>query len=208
MDREFRTRIEGSLSSKRWGTHLRVGVENLKNYTYLASRNTINGSYNLRDAAYLQCGENIQVLSATLEQNFRLGILHLDNVVTYQTSTYVVVLSLPSLFLYHNLYLAFKLAKVLSVEFGADVRYFTRYYAPDYLPAMGQFLTQYEEERMEIGCHPYVNGYVNMHLKRARIYFMVTHVNATLGTLNYFLAPHYPTNPMTIKWGISWNFLD
>ena len=37
MDKEFRTRIEGELSIANWGTRLRAGVENIKNYTYSVS---------------------------------------------------------------------------------------------------------------------------------------------------------------------------
>ena len=65
---------------------------------------------------------NIQVLSATLKQDFRLGILHLDNEVTWQKSSNETVLPLPQLSLYHNLYLLAKIAKkVLTVQLGADV---------------------------------------------------------------------------------------
>ena len=36
----------------------------------------------------------------------------------------------------------FKIAKVLSCDLGADVRYFTEYYAPDYSPALGSYTVQ------------------------------------------------------------------
>ena len=64
-----------------------------------------------------------------LNQDFQLGIFHLDNEVTYQKSSNQDVLPLPDLVLYHNFYLKFGLAKkVLQVELGTDVRYFTQYY--------------------------------------------------------------------------------
>ena len=60
-------------------------------------------------------------------------ILHLDNEVTWQKSSEQTVLPLPDLSLYHNFYMQFKLAKkVLSVQLGADVRYFSKYNFPDY----------------------------------------------------------------------------
>ena len=116
---------------------------------------------------------------------------------------------LPDLSLYSNLYLKFKLAKkVLSVELGADVRYFTKYYAPDYAPAIGQFYLQNPNDRIEIGNYPIVNAYVNLHLKHTRIYAMMYHVSEGMGKSNYFLAPHYPLNPMWFKFGLSWNFFN
>lgn len=198
MAKELRTRLEGELNIARWGTNLKAGVENLKNYTYLGS-----------DAYPTQYTGNLQVLSATLTQNFKLGIFHLDNEVTWQKSSKEEILPLPDLSLYHNFYLLTKLAKkVLTLQLGADVRYFTSYYAPAYMPATQQFHLQSEEDRVEIGGYPIVDVYANLHLKRTRIFVMMSHVNAGMGQPNYFLAPHYPINQRVLKIGLSWNFYD
>ena len=192
MNKEFRTRVEGELNIQRWKTNLRAGVENIKNYTYFN-----------QSAMPVQESGNIQVLSATLKQDFRLGILHLDNEVTWQKSSNETVLPLPQLSLYHNLYLLAKIAKkVLTVQIGADVRYFTKYNAPAYTPAIQQFHLQAADDQVEIGGYPIVNVYANLHLKR------MYHVNAGMGQSNYFLVPHYPINPRLFKIGISWNFYD
>lgn len=197
-DKEFRTRVEGELNINRWGTNLRAGVENIKHYTYFN-----------QNATPEQCGDNIQVLSATLKQDFRLGILHLDNEMTWQKSSNETVLPLPQLSLYHNLYLLTKLAKkVLTVQLGADVRYFSKYNAPAYAPGIQQFHLQSAEDQVEIGGYPIVNVYANLHLKRTRIFAMMYHVNAGMGKANSFLAPHYPINPRLFKIGVSWNFYD
>lgn len=198
MSKEFRTRIEGELNIDRWKTHLRAGVENVKNYTYFNQQ-----------ALPEQFGENIQILSATLSQNFRLGVFHLDNEVTWQKSSNNTVLPLPQLSLYHNFYLQTKLAKkVLSVQLGADVRYFSKYNAPAYMPATQQFHLQPTDDQVEIGGYPIVNVYANLHLKRTRIFVMMYHVNQGSGKANYFLSPHYPINPRLLKIGLSWNFYD
>ena len=198
MNKEFRTRVEGELNIQRWKTNLRAGVENIKNYTYFN-----------QSAMPVQESGNIQVLSATLKQDFRLGILHLDNEVTWQKSSNETVLPLPQLSLYHNLYLLAKIAKkVLTVQIGADVRYFTKYNAPAYTPAIQQFHLQAADDQVEIGGYPIVNVYANLHLKRTRIFAMMYHVNAGMGQSNYFLVPHYPINPRLFKIGISWNFYD
>lgn len=197
MEKEFKSRIEGQLDIPRWGTSLKAGVENVKNYTYFDS----NG-------LPAQLSDNIQVVSATLTQNFRLGILHLDNEVTYQKSGNETVLPLPQLSLYHNLYLQTKLAKkVLSLQLGVDVRYFSGYYAPAYTPALGQYTLQADDDkRVKIGDYPIVNVYANLHLKRTRFFVMAYHVNQSTG--KYFLTPHYPINQMMFKFGLSWNFYD
>ena len=214
LSKIMRTRIEGKLAIDRWKTELRVGVENIKNYTYFDNTSVKYTdeqdavSYK-NDLKVSQFGGNIQVFSAMLRQDFKLGILHLDNEIIYQKSSNEDILPLPELSLYHNLYLRFGLAKkVLSIDMGADVRYFTSYYAPDYSPAMGQFYLQNKETRVKIGNYPLVNAYINMHLKRTRIFLqMYNLVQGSTGN-SYFLAPHYPLNPRILKVGISWNFFD
>lgn len=100
MDKEFRTRIEGELSIANWGTRLRAGVENIKNYTYFNQQ-----------ALPEQKGGSLQVVSACFNQDFKVGIFHLDNEVIWQKSSDQAVLPLPELSLYHNFYMQFKLAK-------------------------------------------------------------------------------------------------
>ena len=198
MEKEFRTRVEGELNIDRWGTNLRAGVENVKNYTYLNQK-----------AVPEQNSGNIQILSATLKQNFRAGIFHLDNEVTWQKSSNETVLPLPQISVYSNLYLLTKLAKkVLTVQLGADVRYFTKYNASAYTPSIQQFHLQPENDQVEIGGYPIVNVYANLHLKRTRLFAMYSHVNQGMGTRNSFLVPHYPINPSLLRIGVSWNFYD
>lgn len=198
LDKEFKTRLEGEFTSQRWKTNLKVSVENIKNYTYFGSK-----------ATPTQHTGNIQILAAMLKQNFQLGKIHLDNEITYQKSGNNSVIPLPELSLYHNLYIATKISKkVLSVELGADVRYFTKYNALAYTPAIGNFNLQDNAKSVQIGGYPIVNAYANLHLKRTRFFVMFYHVNQGSGGGNAFYVPHYPINPRTFKIGISWNFYD
>jgi hypothetical protein len=115
----------------------------------------------------------------------------------------------PALNIYTNLYLNFRIARVLRCDLGADLRYFTKYYAPDYCPSLGQFTVQENEEsRVELGNYPIVNVYANLHLKHTRFFVMMSHVNAGTGKTNYFLTPHYPLNERILRFGVSWNFFN
>lgn len=207
---EFRTRLEGTLQSKKSGTTLRIGVENIKNYTYFAMEKTPY-TQNFEVAGYShntvvnQYTGNIQVFSAILNQNFRFGIFNWENEIAYQKSSNATALPLPDLTLYSNLYIKFKIAKVLNLELGGDVRYFTKYNAPDYSPAIGQFVNQDRNSYVSIGNYPICNVYANLLLKHFRFYIMGSHINSSMNG-NAFWAPHYPINPMVIRFGLSWNF--
>ena len=214
LHKEFRTRLGGSLAIERWGTRLYAGIENIKNYTYLAGTPYMSADYgskplSLSSITARQHSGNIQVVSSTLYQDFKLGVLHWDNELTVQYSSDESVLPLPLLNVYSNLYLQFTYAKVLRIQLGADARYFSRYYAPDYAPALEQFFVQEGDHRIEVGGYPFINAYANFHLKQVRFYVMYYHVTqGVLDKTESFLAPHYPVNPRLFKLGFSWNFWD
>lgn len=214
LHKEFRTRLGGSLAIERWGTRLYAGVENIKNYTYLAGTPYVTDAssstpVSLSSITARQHTGNIQVLSSTLYQNLRWGILHWDNELTVQYSSDESVLPLPLLNVYSNLYLKFTYAKVLKIQLGADARYFSRYYAPDYAPALEQYFVQEGSHRVQVGGYPFVNAYANFHLKQVRFYVMYYHVTQGLfDNTASFLVPHYPVNPRMFKLGFSWNFWD
>lgn len=114
---------------------------------------------------------------------------------------------MPLLNVYTNLYLKFKLAKVLSVDLGGDARYFTEYEAPEYSAAIGQYTVQDNgSNNVKVGNYPIINVYANMHLKQTRFFIMMSHVNSGKG--NYFLTPHHPLNTRVLRFGLSWNFFN
>lgn len=207
----IRTRLQGVITLPHTNTELTVGLENIKNYTYFANdgiviQDLLLNSYQTNNVCVRQCSDNIQIFSASLQQKLKLGILHWDNDFTYQTTSNQDVLPLPKLNLYSNLYLAFRIAKVLSCEVGADVLYFTEYTAPDYSPVVSQFVTQNPNKIVKIGNYPLVSAYANFLLKRCRFYIQYYHLNQSTG--RYFWAPYYPMNPAGLHMGISWNFYD
>ncbi len=204
LDKEFKSRIELSANIEKTRTRIKAGIENIKNYTYIA--NTPANNTPLSSLTVLQADENIKVFSATLNQSLKWRFINMDVEATYQHSSNEAVLPLPALNLYANLYLKFRIAKVLNTELGADVRYFTMYYAPDYSPELGQFTLQNPQERVKTGDYPIVSVYANFLLKQTRFYVKYQHLNEGSGNRNYFLVPHYPVNPAILWLGLSWNF--
>jgi len=147
---------------------------------------------------------NIEIVEFTLKQQVKLlWYLHWDNEVVYQKSTDERIVPLPDLTWYSDLYLQLKWFKVLTVQFGADMRYNTKYYAPRYLPATGVFYQQNEYDKYEVGNYPYVSVYANCQLKQARFYIQYNHLNKNWGSRDYLVLPGYALNPTFFKIGIS-----
>ncbi|MDE7452029.1 MAG: putative porin, partial [Paramuribaculum sp.] len=187
-----RLRLGGVLNIGRFGTYINAGVENIQNLIYFG-----------QNSMPQQNGGSVQVVSASLSQNFRVGILHWNNKLNFQTSSNDAVLPLPKFSVYSNLFILFKVAKVMDVQFGIDCNYYTRYYAPDYQPATTTF---YNQREMKCGNYPFMNAYANMKLSKARFYVMFSHVNQGLTGNNYFSMPHYPMNPRRFQLGVSVDF--
>jgi hypothetical protein len=208
MSKETRTRIEGRFTYKKTNTQLRVAIEEIQNYTYYGmSYDHSSKAIKSLTAGVFQHGGNINLMTAQLCQDFKLGPFHWDNILTYQSSSDQAVLPLPTLNIFTNLYLHFKVAGVLSIDLGADATFFTKYYAPDFCPQLNQFAVQNNvDSRVKLGGFPFVNVYANMHLKRARFFIMMSNAANGTGNRMTFLAPHYPTNSSVIRTGISWNF--
>ena len=207
LDKILHSRIEGQFHYSKTKTTLRVAVDEIQNYTYMAMGYDIADDKRTGNTIDVrQKGGSLSLITLALGQNFKLGPLNWESMITYQKSTDNDVLPVPDLNIYTNLYLRFKIARVLKCDFGADGRFFTKYYAPDYSPALGQYAVQTGENRTKVGEYPVVNVYANFHLKQTRFFVMMSHVNAGSGSRDYFFTPHYPLNQRIFRFGVSWNF--
>lgn len=211
LDQEFRIRAGGEVRYR--DTRLSFHIENIRNLAYLYETATpYTATDDLRRARYgvgvRQASGSVQLIEASLAQKLRWGILNWEAEATFQATSDRDVCPLPAFNLWTNLYIKFAIAKVLHTELGADLRYFTRYYAPAYSPIIGQYAVQDTEERLKIGNYPTINVYANFHLKRTRFYVMASHVNHSRGTGCPYLVPHYPLNRLVLRLGLSWNFIN
>lgn len=208
MSKIIHTRIEGKFGYEKTKTTVRVAFDNIKNHTFFAMGYNVTDDFGRtgNTLSVVQKSGAISLLTLELQQKLKLGPLHWDNVITYQKSSDDMALPVPDLNIYTNLFLRFKIARVLKCDFGADARFFTKYYAPDYSPALGQYAVQTGENRTEVGNYPIVNVYANFHLQRTRFFVMMSHINSGQGKPDYFLAPHYPLNQRIFRFGVSWNF--
>lgn len=192
FDDTRRVYIGGKLFIPFTNTTLSVGVENIQNLVYFDD-----------NKLPFQESDNIQVVSARIDQNFKVGIFNWNNSVVYQTSSNEDAIPLPTLSAYSNLFLKTKIVDELTLQLGVDAHYHTEYYAPGYEPALLQFYNQREKK---VGNYPIMTGYANMHLKQMRFFVMMYNIgDLIIGKPNYFSLPNYPVNPMLFKLGVSVN---
>ena len=189
-----RYKVAGNLLIPWTKTTLSAGVENLQNYVYF------NGS-----SLPQQYGGNVQVFSASLNQELKLGILHWNNTIYYQKTSNSDVLPLPELAVYSNLFVKFIAFKVLKLQIGVDCDYYTSYKGLNFQPATMSFHVQ-EGEPIKVGNYPFISVYANARLYKTRFYVQYSHLNQGWFSTNSFLMPHYPMNPRRLELGLSIDF--
>lgn len=190
-----RVYLGGKLLIPFTNTLISAGVENLQNYIYIGA-----------DRNIAQESDNIQVLTARVEQNISLGVFHWDNQVVYQKSSNQMAIPLPELSVYSNMYLKAKIVNELTMQFGVDAHYHTKYFVQGYEPALLQF---YNQREREMGDYPISTVYLNMHLKQTRFFIMFYNVaSKVIKPQEYFSIPGYPVNPFGLKLGLSINLLN
>ncbi len=213
LDQQIHSRVLGEFALRRTQTRLRVGYDLIKNYTYFGLQNDRvksgdnyliqNNQLNVRQSA-----SPVSLLTLQLQQDFHLGILNWQNVLTLQKSSKEDILPVPVFNAYSNLFIRFKIARVLHCDLGVDARYFTSYYAPEYIPGIGAFgIQENEASRTKTGSYPVLDAYANLSLQHTRFFVMFSHVNSSDGG-NYFFTPHYPLNQRIFRFGVSWNFFN
>lgn len=158
-----------------------------------------------RDSMPGQTSEAISLMEFKLFKHFKLWHFHSDNTALYQLTSNQNIIPLPMFSVYSSNYFQNTLFEVLFFQIGIDLRYNSSWYAPAYEPATQQFYIQRERQ---VGNYLFADAFVNLQLKRARMFFKMTHINQGLWGNNYFHTISYPAGPRTFRFGVSWNFYD
>ena len=195
FNKQYRLQINGEIAyPTKWiKPKLNVSFENISQYIYFDT-----------DGTPKQLDGSIQVLAADLQLNLTTPWFNLDNSVVYQMSS-SDKMPLPTLVMYNNLYYHGTWVKVLDVQIGVDVRFFTKYYAPVLNPALGQFCVQND---VQIGNYPVMSAYANFYVRKLRLklFAQFQHFNASFMNKQYFEMPDYPMAPGMFRAGLSWHF--
>ena len=187
--------LQLNYSYPKYNFNIGINYSNIEKYIYYDT-----------SAVPVQNNSDLTVLMPYLNKNFRLGNWHFINTAFYQNINNKQVLRMPELAFYHSTYCEFNLfKKVLLTQIGIDVYYNTQYYGYCYMPATSVF---YVQDNKKIGNYPYFNFYLNFKLKTCLIFLKVEHFNQKLIKSKYFTVEKYPMNPVTFKFGLSWNFYD
>ncbi|MES2577987.1 MAG: putative porin [Bacteroidota bacterium] len=149
----------------------------------------------------------INYLSVKLSRELTFGNFALDNTILYQkVEQQDAILNVPEIVTRNTFYYSNYLFKrALFLQTGIVLNYFTKYYASDYNPVIGEFFVQNDKQ---IGNHPNFDFFINAKIQRTRIYFKAEHFNSSLMGNNFYSSPNNPSRDFTIRFGLIWNFFN
>ncbi len=177
------------------GYYIAVNFTRITNYTFLNSSMQPEQSVG-----------GLTITRADASKIFRPGKWIIDTRFTYQKVSHSGVLQLPELVarasVSYNLLL---FNNVLHAQVGISTQYNSAYYADAYNPALRMF---YRQDSLLTGNYPFCDAFINMRVKRARIFFKYQHFNAGWFGYNYEMIPGYPGADAALKVGVSWVFYD
>lgn len=224
----FGFKAEGYLASREKGYFYRYyrsnnlrwdnsfGKETLSMLGFTATRKRISAGfklYNIQNPVYLtdsvhphQHEGGLAVLRLFINHDLRIRKFGFNYEVVYQNISRQEIVRVPTLTARAGIFFTLPIFKNAAVlQPGVDLFYHTKYYADAYLPSIRDF---YPQNDKETGNYVYADVFVNLLLKRFRIFLLFNHVNSFLGNYTYYTVPHYPMQDFAVKFGLSWTFYD
>lgn len=187
--------IKGEFGVALKGFDLNASYIRLTNYVYL-NQKVLPEQYH----------DALTVLSGHASKEFRLKHWITTVYAAAQQITPDSILQLPAII--GKLTICYDRAlfnKALHAQIGVSGTYHSKWYQDAYMPAMRAF---YKQREYVSGNYPYLDAFINLNIKRARMFLKYEHFNAGLMNYNYMIVPDYPQADAALKFGISWLFFD
>jgi hypothetical protein len=152
-----------------------------------------------------QYSGSINYISFKIAREFKYRKWGLDNTLLYQkTAQKDTILNVPQLTLRNTLYFSdYVFKRAMFLQTGITINYFSKYYADDYNPILGEFFVQKEKQ---IGGFPMLDFFINARVKQTRIFLKAEHFNSSMTGNKFYSAPNLPYHDFLIRFGLVWNF--
>jgi len=199
FNKEFRIDLGSAFNYPARKTEIKFNYAIIKNYTDFDTL-----------ALPSQYSGGLSVAALTVSKEIRLWKFHLASDVLIQKSSNLRVLDLPlatvrSAGYFEHLFRFKQTGGKLNTQLGFDVTYYTLYHPYSYMPATGRFFRQ---DQNTSGDYPFINVFLNLKVKRTRVFVMMDHINAKTMGYKYEMVPYYPMSIRMFRYGIAWTFYD
>jgi len=198
----------------RWNVSLKKEKYTILDANYSFKGITVGGKFfTVENYTYLddsvrpkQIEKGETVMLIYLDGSLKWKSLGLNTRVIYQETSQPNIIRQPKLSGTADLFFKHTIFKeAATLKTGFQITYFTAYYADAYMPELRLFYLQNEQK---IGDYAYIDYYLTLVVKRARLFFKIAHVNGYFGDYRYYSSPNYPARDARFYFGINWRFHD
>jgi hypothetical protein len=148
----------------------------------------------------------MQVFNAYIFKKFVFWKFEIDNKVVYQVTDKPALLRKPALIAMQSyVFSTHMFKKALFLQGGIDLNYNTKYYADGYQFALQQF---YLQNTRQVGNYLNATAFLNLKVKRVRIFVKLSNFLSGLISYDNFTVPHYPMPDREFTLGLNWLFHD
>jgi hypothetical protein len=149
---------------------------------------------------------SINLIRAELSEEFRWKAWGINAQLIYNLNSSKELIRVPDFLARVSICPTLSLFKNAAVlQPGVDILYNTAYYASAYMPALRMF---YLQDEKKIGNYAYIDIFINLMIKRFRIFVKYQHLNDLWSQNRYYMIPHYPSQGSAFKFGLTWSFYD
>jgi hypothetical protein len=188
------TTVSGTLAIPKANFEGSVGYTLLNNYIYFDK--------NLKAT---QASTPLSIVQFIVNENVKLGAFHLDNTVVFQKST-EKFLRLPDIYTKNSLYAEGRIfKKAMLARLGFDFRYNTDWFAPAYMPLLGQF---YVQETGKVKAYPNIDAFFSCKVQTLRFFAKMENVLGSFSKNVYYQIYNYPIPDRQIRLGFRWQLLN
>lgn len=179
---------------------IKAELQSINNYMYFK-----NDSSSYLSVKPFQYSKAIQYYSFYIQKEFNIQKFALDNTILTQHVTQAdKVINVPNFVLRNTFSYSDRFfKKALYMQMGVTFNYYSKYFANDYNPLLGEF---YIQNQKQIGDFPVLDVFVNAKVKTARIYLKAEHINSSFSKNNFYSSPSNPYRDFIIRFGIIWTF--
>ncbi|WP_084404191.1 putative porin [Flavobacterium tegetincola] len=194
------TNLEAVLNTK-W-INASAQISSLEDKLYFVNSSSVNNQIILSPE---QFSGTIKYFSLKLSREFKYGKFALDNTFLYQqVEQSQDIINVPKLTARNTFYYSDHIFKrALFLQTGFTFNYFSKFYANDYNPIVGDF---YVQNQKQIGDFPMFDFFINAKISQTRIYLKAEHFNSAFTGNDFYSAPSYPYRDFIVRFGIVWNF--
>lgn len=189
-----KTSLSAQFNAKPINTSMKASYSNLNRLPYIDSNIQV-----------LQSGE-FNLLEVELMNELVLGNYHWVNRVAYQNMDQQEdVFPIPEFIVRSTLFYQNEIfQKNAEIQTGFNAYYFSQFNSRTFFPVLNEFILS-ENESQQIGNYPYLDAFINMKVKRMRIYFRAEHFNSLFFSNNYLSDPTTPYRDFKFQIGIKWH---